>query len=305
MDRVNHPEIQPGSALGEYRIDAVLADGATFAARDGRGRRVVLKGVDDDCLLSGQRGQRGKGGQGGQGGALHPMIKDRLGRVRELAHMGVAQLYGVERLGDRPMLVWEHVEGKTLEEVLRAPIPHEQRIKLAHGLVAAVESLHTLGIVHGAIHGRNLIVTPRGDLKLTHISPLLWNEIDADTVAVTSVLESMELGESMPRNLGALSLREMAAGIRAHPMGPVLADSADENQKSASRARRMALVGAALVALIGALLAWGFFWYAQQWPGEGMATPPRSQRHAWIAAIEQPSFIARLAPALPNGKEGG
>ena len=40
--------------------------------------------MDHDCLLRGQ---------------LHPSIRERLSRVRELAHGGVANLYGVGRDG--------------------------------------------------------------------------------------------------------------------------------------------------------------------------------------------------------------
>lgn len=257
MGSVKSPEIQPGDVLGDYRVEAVLAHGATWAARDARGRRVVLKLVEDDCLLRGQ---------------LHPMIKDRLGRVRELAHLGVAQLYGVERLAGQPMLVWEFVEGKPLAEALQENPPHERRVKLSRVLVAAVESLHSLGIVHGAVHERNIIITPGGALRLTHVSPLLWNETDADTVAVAGVLETMELGDSMPPGAQEMSLREMGANIRAHPMGPVLAHNAVETQATAGRARRFALLAAALVALLGAALAWGFLWYAEDWPRDGMSS---------------------------------
>jgi hypothetical protein len=46
------------------------------------GRQVVLKKLDDDCLLDGQ---------------LHPSIKLRLERVRELPVRCVANFLGVER----------------------------------------------------------------------------------------------------------------------------------------------------------------------------------------------------------------
>src|SRR5687767_3053812 len=76
-----------------------LEGGKSWVGRDEAGRRVVLKELDSDCLMRGQ---------------LHPMIKDRLERVRDLAHLGVAQLFGVVRDGERALLVWEYVEGKTL-----------------------------------------------------------------------------------------------------------------------------------------------------------------------------------------------
>src|SRR4051812_50121461 len=64
-------------------------------------RKVVLKPLDGDCLLDGQ---------------LHPMIRQRLERVRELPLTGVANLIGVERVHGDAQLVWEFVDGTPLAE---------------------------------------------------------------------------------------------------------------------------------------------------------------------------------------------
>ena len=85
-DSVTHATL-PERVCG-YRVRGVLTEGVSFLAEGEGGRLVVLKRVDDDCML-------GKG--------LHPSIVDRLGRVREVAHPGVANLIGVEkgRQGDK------------------------------------------------------------------------------------------------------------------------------------------------------------------------------------------------------------
>jgi len=145
-------------SIGGYRIEREVGEG-TLLASESNGRRVVLKMLEGDCLLKGQ---------------LHPMIKDRLGGVGELAHLGVANLHGAEREGERAYLVWEFVEGITLEEYLREYEPELKRlVEIAMQIVMHVEALHALGIVHGAIHGRNVILQPDGEVKLTHVSPLL------------------------------------------------------------------------------------------------------------------------------------
>ena len=67
------------------------------------GRTVVLKKLDDDCLLDGQ---------------LHPSIKLRLERVRELPVRCVANFLGVERDGAGvAQMVWEFVRGTPLAEL--------------------------------------------------------------------------------------------------------------------------------------------------------------------------------------------
>src|SRR5687767_13638500 len=80
----SNPPATPSELCG-YPVDSALSpSGSTFLAIGPGGRGVVLKKMDDDCLLRGQ---------------LHPSIRERLGRVRELAHGGVANLYGVARDG--------------------------------------------------------------------------------------------------------------------------------------------------------------------------------------------------------------
>src|SRR2546423_1425556 len=97
----------PERGGGDPVRGVLTADGGYLAEGEG-GRRVVLKRVDDDCML-------GKG--------LHPSIVDRLGRVREVAHAGVANLITVEKggrrdaetrgRGEEAWMVWEYVEGET------------------------------------------------------------------------------------------------------------------------------------------------------------------------------------------------
>ena len=53
--------------------------------------RVIRKPLDEDCLLDGD---------------LHPNIRLRLSRVRELPMTAVANLHGVERAGEQVFLIW-------------------------------------------------------------------------------------------------------------------------------------------------------------------------------------------------------
>jgi len=219
------------AAIGEYSIDRELGEGS-FLATESSGRRVVLKMLEGDCLLK---------------GALHPMIKDRLGRVRELAHLGVANLQGAERDGERAFLVWEFVEGITLEEYLFEYEPQRQRLaEMAMQILTHVESLHALGIVHGAIHWRNVIVMPGGGVRLTHVSPLLYQEESVDVEAMRELLGAMgfEMGD-------AGSLKEMAEVIR-----PREEQVESEQTADGEGLRRWALIGAIVAAIVGAGVAW-------------------------------------------------
>src|SRR5688500_13764599 len=119
------PSISQPEQIAGYHVRAELSAGRTFLA-DGHGRRVVLKLLESDCLLGEQ---------------LHPMIHDRLSRVRELAHAGVANLLGVEADGEQAYLVWEYVEGAPLSEVM-VSFDDRRRDAVARELVSHVETLH-------------------------------------------------------------------------------------------------------------------------------------------------------------------
>jgi serine/threonine protein kinase len=220
--------------IGDYRIDRALGEG-TVLASESNGRRVVLKMLEPDCLLKGH---------------LHPMIYDRLNRVRELAHLGVANLHAAERDGERAFCVWEFVEGITLQEFLREYGPHDTRLAdIATQILSHVETLHGLGIVHGALHARNVIIQPAGGVKLTHVSPLLYHEESVDVQAVGELLKQMGFNRADTCS----SLKEFASMIR--PALEEQIDSAPEGE----HLRRWALIGAIVAAIVGMGVAW-FLW---------------------------------------------
>jgi hypothetical protein len=238
-------------------------------AADPARRRVVLKPLDEDCLLKGN---------------LHPLIKDRLGRVRELAHLGVANLLGVERLDGQCFLVWQHVEGQTLEDYLDATEKGPQALRgIALRLVQSVESLHALGIVHGALHARNIIVEPDGALRLTHISPLLYTDVAVDIEALLELLR--DLGHEQPEQEELPALRQVAAQLSTSPKAPAEPAEQPAAARDGIKLRRAALIGAAAATVLGAAVAWGVWWYSSRqaerepaYPEIRSAADPREAR---------------------------
>jgi serine/threonine protein kinase len=180
------------------------------------------KRLDDDCLLDRE---------------LHPSIAERLNRVRELPVSNVANLQGVEVDANGVWMVWQYIEGETLEQYLAQPRPEAQRASLARDLRLTVEAMHAHGIVHGAIHGRNVIIDPSGNLHLTHISPLLFSDPVVDERAVNDLLDRLGL------QAGAV------AGVTDYP------DAAD-------RGLRLRAYGAALLSVaLGVLIFAAILWY--------------------------------------------
>jgi tRNA A-37 threonylcarbamoyl transferase component Bud32 len=262
MDEPTNEPATPTS-IGGYAIERELAPQRTYLATAAGGRQVVLKMLDPDCLLDGQ---------------LHPSVRERLARVRELAEKNVANLHGVERDGDYTFLVWDYIPGRSFAEASAAELPHRELLQLSRELVLLVESLHAGGIVHGAITGGNVIVDPNRRLRLTHISPLLYADTRHDAHAVTELLErtiaarrenGLPLGQALAtaREENA-SLRELSgvlAGLSDVREGPVATPQREAKQEA--RMRRRALLGAALVAGAGLGAFATINWYVNRPPG--------------------------------------
>jgi len=243
------PVAEP-ETIGGCEVERVLAPSLSYLALGPGGREVVLKKLDVDCLF---------------GGKLHPSIDDRLSRVRELAHPGVANLHGVVREGADAYLIWEYVPGRTLADYLSEPnrTPRDLMV-VARELLLSVDSMHLQGIIHGAISPFNVLVLPDGSLRLTHVSPLLYTEPEADTEAVVSILqEAVERQKQSGSPLGLLlaeaaqqktSLRALGGKVAA------LLESrermAPERQEAERHLRRRAILGALVVALLGLVLGY-------------------------------------------------
>ena len=249
----NHSESVPAELCGYSILRALIPDQSYLASGPGD-RRVVLKRVDEDCMLGGQ---------------LHPSIKERLARVRELAHGGVANLHGVVREGDAAWLVWEYVEGQTFGQYVAdaRPAPAEV-LNLTRELVLAVDALHSQGIVHGALAGSNVILTPDGTLRLIHISPLLYTDMDVDVEGVVAMLQEAvdrrgEQDSALRRIVedagrGKGTLRGLATRIAAviESRAEAIAPQAHAQDRSI---RRRTIMAAGIVGLLGLVLAYGIW----------------------------------------------
>jgi tRNA A-37 threonylcarbamoyl transferase component Bud32 len=212
------------------------------------GRQVVVKRLDDDCLLDGQ---------------LHPSIKLRLERVRELPVRCMANFLGVERDSSTGLaqMVWEFVPGTPLAELKSA-----EWLKLSREVVLAVQSLHAAGIVHGAIHGGNVILDACGEVRLTHVSPLLYSDADHDAADVVAMLDAL-VNEHAP----ATPLARMFAAMSTQPqitLSEVYARLAEVNveppvaeiPQRERNPRARYLLAAALIALIGIAMSLAIYW---------------------------------------------
>lgn len=217
------PALPLSAEICGYPIDSVLnssqsdeADfmGPSYLAIGPGGRGIVLKPLETDCLLKNR---------------LHPSIKERLSRVRELALAGVANLYGVERDAagggesspPGAWLIWEYVQGRSLDGYSADAGCAPRKLALvARELVLTVESLHRQGIVHGAIRATNIIVDAHGAVRLTHVSPLLYSDPGDDVWGILhTLLEIVRLRGEEKTPLGRV-LSDVDASLSADGPAP-------------------------------------------------------------------------------------
>ncbi len=223
-----------------YEIVTELSPAKSFRAHDSTGKSVVLKLLPPDCLLEGQ---------------LNPNIADRLRRVREIAMTHVANLRGVERQGDRAFLVWDFVEGTPFDiYVTDSNCKSEEAVRLVRELIHVVEHFHSTGLVHGALHGGNVLVDPAGQIMLIDVSPLLHLDPKRDERAVLEMCRKVvNLRHDADSVLAAAVIE---AGDSDAPMAVLSARLSAANAKPAaplsrSRIRLRSLLAALIVIVVG------------------------------------------------------
>lgn len=155
-------------ALTEYqsalllrgRIDGFLIGGYTVQERIGRG---ASAGVYRATHPSGQQvalkvlpASRAK----------NPQILTRFQRegrlVTQLNHPNVVRAFQLAQSGDIHFIVMEHLEGETVEDVLRRrkKLPAGEAVRIVHQALLGLRHLHEMHMIHRDLKPSNLMVIP-------------------------------------------------------------------------------------------------------------------------------------------------
>jgi hypothetical protein len=290
MRSISADRLADQADIDSYRLIQTLTPDHVFLCSDASANVVVLVRLEDDCLHQ---------------GILHPSVRDRLARLRELPHPRVATLRGVERWNGIAYLVWIYLDGENWDDHVRQH--PEQFPMLAASVAAAVDALHDLGIVHGNLHGQNIIVRPDGEPWLTQISPYLYTDPQADISAVMDLLRQTAGNQASARTTASkhvesvleketgqfrlhrlldqfdgqqLSLKQLSEGLLESGTEEVT-QPAKQPLRERPGYRRRSLQGALIITLIamviGACLRWAFYKSAAPGPITFPSLKPEGQ----------------------------
>src|SRR5215211_7665908 len=127
--------------------------GEVFLAEDTTlGRKVAIKMLPDDSVGSAQARRR---------------LINEARAAAALDHPNICAIHEVGEEDDRVFIVMQYVDGESLAERIR---PHALApadvVDIGIQVAQALEEAHAAGIVHRDIKPQNIIVTPRGQLKV-------------------------------------------------------------------------------------------------------------------------------------------
>jgi len=143
-----------GTSISHYKILDKLGEGGmgvVYKARDlDLDRIVALKFLPDHSAVGGPERER---------------FMQEARSAAALNHPNICTIYGIEKDGDRQFIAMEFVEGGTLRQQLPFAKLEDAvgiAIQVGEGLLEA----HAKGIVHRDIKADNIMVTPKGQVKV-------------------------------------------------------------------------------------------------------------------------------------------
>jgi TolB-like protein len=156
--------LAPGTILGSYQIDSLLGSGGfgeVYKARDRRlGRAVAIKILGTSVAEDAARRDR--------------FLREARAAAA-LSHPNIAVLYEVGEDQGRLFMAFELVPGETLRAVIGGRSLNPARaIDFAIQLAEALAEAHAAGIVHRDIKPDNIIVMPKGRLKILDFGLATW-----------------------------------------------------------------------------------------------------------------------------------
>src|SRR5437773_2895917 len=148
--------IEAGTKLGRYEIRSKLGAGGmgeVYLARDTQlDRLVAVKILPAQIALDQQR--------------LHRFLQEARAAAA-LSHPNIAHIYEIGEADGGYFIAMEYVEGLPLEQKIGGrPLAAHESLDIAMQIADALDEAHGKGITHRDIKSSNIMITPRGRVKV-------------------------------------------------------------------------------------------------------------------------------------------
>src|SRR5262252_4218958 len=148
--------ITPGTRIGAYEVTSQLGEGGmgvvyracdTKLLRDAALKVLPEHFADDPNRLS--------------------MLQREAQLLASLNHPNIAQIYGLEQVGNTGCIVMELVEGETLADKLKkGPLPFDEALEISKQIADALAAAHERGIVYRDLNPASIKLLPNGAVKV-------------------------------------------------------------------------------------------------------------------------------------------
>src|SRR5206468_1553015 len=97
--------------------------------------------------------------------------------VAQLRHPNIIEIHRIVEKADPPFLVFEYVEGRTLQELVdqKRRIPIQEALHYLRRIGSAVAYAHTKGVIHRDLKPANIMIRDDGALKVMDFG-IAWRE---------------------------------------------------------------------------------------------------------------------------------
>src|SRR5437588_10942600 len=176
----DHLESVIGQQISNYKIVALLGQGGmgeVYLAQDMKlGRKVAIKFLPQ-CLAADERARK-------------RLVREAQAAAK-LEHPNICGLHEVGEEDHRSFIVMQYIEGETLDNrIKRKPLELSESLSIATEIADALAEAHAHGIIHRDVKPSNIMITPRGKVKVLDfgLAKLMSGDGVVDTEAETAML---------------------------------------------------------------------------------------------------------------------
>lgn len=144
-------------------------------------------------------------------------VYDKEIKLQSLDGVGTLRKRGVDEVSGRTCFIYDYIEGENLSALSRnSSLTLFEAFRLIKKVTQIVVQMHDMGVVHGDIHGENVMMDALGEVTLIDLYSEEKNEQD-DLVDICKLFHEVKYDqEPLPQEIKALFPKRRDAILRRH-----------------------------------------------------------------------------------------